>query len=223
MMMIAAMLLAQAAAPRDDPEKARAAAVTAAYAEIQSSNPAKAVVILDPVIAEVEADTAKRSGQTYCGMSIAETLAYMATAVTAKTNAVAIGRSYCDALFLKGYSLIDLGRAADARAMLEKAISFAPMHAHFIVELGQSYRAERNWSKMLELCHSAIGYADLADDAVKVADKGLALRCVGFALVEQGKWDEAEVQYRECLKIDPADAKARGELQYIAEHRRKLS
>lgn len=220
-MIAAIFLMAQATSPQPDVEATRSAAVSSAYREIEASNPGKAISILDPVIAAVEADAARTPGKTYCGMSLAETLAYMSMAAQAKTAGVAIGRSYCDALFLKGYSLIDLGRLAEARSYLEKAISFAPMHAHFIVELGQSYRAERNWPKMLELCRSAVFYADLAGDEFKVTDKGLALRCVGYALVEQGKWDEAAAQYRECLKINPNDTKARGELQYIAEQREK--
>lgn len=50
--------------------------------------------------------------------------------------------------------------------------------------------------------------------------RGEALRCQGFALIEQGKLDEAEKRFREALSIDANDAKAQGELRYISEQRK---
>ena len=36
---------------------------------------------------------------------------------------------------------------------------------------------------------------------------------------EQARWDEAEKLFRECLKLNPEDTKAKSELDYIAQQR----
>lgn len=45
---------------------------------------------------------------------------------------------------------------------------------------------------------------------------------MGYALSEMGRLDEAEANYRECLKIDPKDKGAMNELLYIAQQRRLM-
>lgn len=220
-MFLMAMALAQASAPTTDLDATSAPKVNSAFASIQAGRPQEALDILIPVVAAYEVRNAGMKERLYCGMSPAETLLYMSMAANDKQNAVALHPGYCDALFLKGYALVDLNRLTGARAAYEKVLSFAPMHAHYLAELGQTYRLEKNWPKMLELCRSALGAAELAEDEDKAREKGLALRCIGYALIEQGKLDEAEAQFRECLKINPDDAKAKSELEYIAEQRKK--
>ncbi len=46
-----------------------------------------------------------------------------------------------------------------------------------------------------------------------------ALRCQGYALVEEHRLDDAEARYRDALAVDPNDAKAKGERTYIAQQR----
>lgn len=220
-----AVALALAASPAtaapDDPATTQKAGLDAASTALLKGQPQAALDTVGPVIAAFEKAQAGEKRRLFCGMSTAQTIAYMGLAASQKQSAVALAPDYCDALFVKGYALVDLGRLPEARATYEKLVALAPMHAHFLAELGQSYRPDRNWAKMLELCDRASSYADLSAPERVKQEHGLAWRCMGYALVEQGKFDEAEALYRQCLELDPTDAKAKGELTYIADQRRK--
>lgn len=212
-----------ALAAADDPAAPRSAGLETASKALLAGQPQAALDAIVPVIVAFEKAQASEHRHLYCGMSTAQTVAYMGLAASQRQDAVALGPDYCDALFVKGYALIDLGRLSEARATYEHLVALAPMHAHFLTELGQSYRPERNWSKMLELCERASGYADLAAPDRVTQERGFAWRCMGYALSEQRKFDEAEALYRKCLELDPNDAKAKNELRYIAEQRRTAS
>ena len=225
MSMLAALVLFVA----QDIDAEQRAGIDAGYAELHKSNPTVAITYFDKAIAAYEAAHRDETRTIFCGMSGPQTIASLAAAAAAhdksgKSNgAVAVGRGYCEALYGKGYALIDLDRVAEARTYYERVITLAPMHSHFLAEMGQTYRMEKDWAKMFDYCSRAAGVAELATpDAVK-AEKGLAWRCMGFAKIELGEWDAAEKLFRDCVKLDPKDAKARNELQYIAEKRPKKS
>jgi tetratricopeptide (TPR) repeat protein len=222
-MNLLAIVLALAPAPVaqsiDDAQKPQ---IDSALRSIAGGRPQVALDTLAPVIATYEADQAKETRHVYCGMSITETLVYMTLPDPDKKGAVALSPGYCTALYLKGYALIDLGRIADARAIYQRVVSLAPMHAHFLTELGQSYRYEKNWPMMLETCKRAEAAVEFAGDSKNV-ERALAWHCQGYALTELGRLDEAEKLYRECLRLDPDDTHARKELDYIAEQRRQKS
>jgi tetratricopeptide (TPR) repeat protein len=218
-MILAALLFAQAVQTAETARQ-RPPEIDSATAAIHDGKPEEALDTLSPVIAAYDARFAGEKRRVYCGMSGAETILYMGMSAKDKAAAVAVDPFYCIALFLKGYALIDLGRVREARVLYQKAASLAPMHAEFLTELGQSYRPEKNWAAMLATCRTAVSAAELGDDGDHT-QKRAALRCTGYALVEQGKLADAEAAYRECLKLFPADAKARNELQYIAEQRGK--
>ena len=74
---------------------------------------------------------------------------------------------------------------------------------------------------MLSLCQRASEAAAIAAPAVKAFQQGAALRCRGYALVEEHRLDDAAARYRDALVVDPNDAKAKGELTYIARQRAK--
>src|SRR5262249_33450357 len=50
---------------------------------------------------------------------------------------------------------------------------------------------------------------------VRTRELSRSMRGVGFVMIELGKLDEAERKFREALQLDPADAGAARELQYI--------
>ncbi|MEG3175240.1 tetratricopeptide repeat protein [Sphingomonas sp. RB3P16] len=218
-----ALAASPATAASDDSATAQRTGLDAASAALLKGQAQVALDTIGPVIAAFEQAQASEKRRRFCGMTTVQTLAYMGMAASAKQDAVALGPDYCDALFVKGYALVDLGRLPEARATYERLVELAPMHAHFLTELGQSYRPERNWAKMLELCERASGYADLSAPERVKREQGLAWRCMGYALSEQRKFDEAEALYRKCLELDPNDAKAKNELRYIADQRRTPS
>lgn len=97
----------------------------------------------------------------------------------------------------------------------------APHQAHFINELGFAYQQQRDWAKSYATYARAADATAFSDPARVSSEKGRAWRGMGYALIEQGKWDEAEARFRECLRLDPSDAKAKNELQYIQEQRNR--
>ena len=218
---ILALLVAQAPPAPADPDAAALPTIEAAKSVLQLHHPQQALDLLAPLLDGYAARLATEKRRVYCGMSGTEALLYMSMAAKDRTGAVAIGPAYCDALYFKGYALIDLGRIADARAVYMQLATLAPMHAHFASELGQSYRPEKNWPAMLERCTAAAGMTTLTVDADQKREKLFAWHCQGFALTELGRLDESEKLYLDCLALDPLDTHARQELTYIAEQRAK--
>lgn len=194
-------------------------AIEAAFAAIQSGHPQQGYDMLTPIVAEHEAANASEKRMIFCGMTFPESLLYMTMAAGKKRDGVAIGPDYCTALYLQGYALVDLGRIADARATYRRVIALAPMHAHFIAELGLTYRFDKDWTAMRDTCVEAESAAELGEEESKKLELGIALRCQGFALIELGQLDEAEKRFVRCLQIDPNDRKAKSELTYIQRQR----
>lgn len=208
-------------APGHDIDTEQKAALDTAAAALLAGRAQAALDAVAPVVAAYRAAYASEPRKLYCGMSSAQTIAYMGQAAGEKRSAVALSSSYCDALYIEGYALVDLGRLPEARAAYEAAVALAPMHSHFLTELGQTYRPAHDWPKMLELCERAQSYAGLAIVGREKSEQSLAWRCMGYALTELGRLDESEALYRKCLEVDPNDAKAKSELSYIAAQRRK--
>ena len=205
--------------PGDDPDRHTAAVLDQADRAVASGHPQQGIDLVAPLIAGYERQYRTERRQIYCAMSPTETVYYMGLAAAAKHSAEAIDANYCRALYLRGFALFDLNKIADARASYARAVELAPMHAHFLVELGQTYRVTKEWDKMLARCNDAATATALTPEEDRPREQGFAWRCQGYALTEQGEWDKAEARYRDCLRVDPNDDKAKHELQYIAEQR----
>lgn len=196
--------------------------VSRAVHMILNGQPKQAMPILDAVIAANQARHPDPAVQVYCARSPAETLVYMTESAAVGRSAVAVEDTWCDAIFFKGYALIDLGQPAEARKWLERAVAMAPHNAHYKGELAETYKAAKDWDKAYAL------FRETADDAqtyspddIKKFDLGRAWRGMGFVLIEQGKLDEAQAIFEKCLTLDPNDEKAKGELRYIEEQKAK--
>lgn len=215
------LLLAAAAlvaAPADDPQEKTVSAATAA---MTAGRPEQALTTIEPALAAYERQHAGERRQVFCGYSPVETVAEMAAAAAAKREAVALSSGWCDALFIKGYALADLRRFAEARPVLERAVAMAPFHAHFINELAYVYQQQRDWQLSYDTYVRARDATAYSDRKRVTPEKGRALRGMGFALIELGKWDEAEALFNESLVLEPGNANALNELRYIAQQRRR--
>jgi len=236
-LLAASILLCQsvpAHAETDNPPTASASArtdeaeqqqhVDAAAKLLQQGKPAEAIDGIDKVIAHFEALRKDKTDVAYCARSPAESLVYLAEASKNNTATTVYGSAWCDAYFLRGYALIELGRAGEARAALERAVQLAPREAHYRSELAELYARQKNWNDALAAFDAS---AKVAEESVeqerKNAELGRALRGKGFVLVELGRLDEAEAVYRRCLALDPADKKAMNELRYVQQRRQKQS
>ncbi len=221
--MIEAILLAIMATigvPGDDkPTDPGTALVEEASVLLRSGKPAEAMVLLDPAILHFEKTYAGEKRKIFCATSGAETLLYLASVAATKRDAIAIEPGWCDALFMKGYALIDRGNIPGGVVYLEKAIGMAPYHAHYLNELGYALQTQKQWDQALGIYQQAEDAARLAGKEFEKEERGRALRGRGFIYIEQGKLDDAEKVYRAALKLDPKDEKAKGELDYIHEQR----
>jgi len=211
---------ASASARADEAEQQQH--VDAAAKLLQRGKPAEAIDDLDKVIAHFEALRKDKTDLAYCARSPAESLVYLLEATVGKTPASVYGPAACDAYFLRGYALVELGRNGEARAALERAVQLAPREAHYRSELAELYARERNWNDALAAFDASATVAEKSTEQDrKNAELGRALRGKGFVLVELGRLDEAEAMYRRCLALDPADKKAMNELRYVQSRQQK--
>lgn len=203
------------------PDADRSGQLEQAKKLISDQHPAEAIVLLDRLIAS-DPNAAASVGELYCARGMTDTLMYMTEAATAKRSARAVDPSLCDAIFFKGFALIDVGKPGEARTYLERAVAFAPHNAYYRSELAESYKSQHDWDKALALFEQA------ADDArtftpedAKTAELSRAMRGMAFALSELGQLDEAQKLYAQCLQMNPNDEVAKSELIYIAQQRSK--
>jgi len=224
-----ALLAAAPAAPSAQPAPAPAAAAASADSQaidraadlIGAGKPAEAVTLLDAMIAEQDKRLKGETRQVYCARSPVESLSYTVHAARERKAAIVLPQEPCYALFLKGFALIDLNRGDEAKAWLERAVAMAPSNAHFLGELAEWYKVRKDYKAARALFQRAVDSADLSPDNRKTFDKARGLRGLGYILIEEGKLDEAETLYRQCLQLDPADERSKKQLDYIAEHRGK--
>jgi tetratricopeptide (TPR) repeat protein len=189
---------------------------------LKERHPAEAIQnYFDKVIASYEAMYPAGPKATYCARSPQESLFYLMQSAKDKKASVVIGPAWCDAYYLKAYALIDLGRGAEARDLLEKAISMSPENAHYVAELGSLYLREKKRNEALANYETAAQLArDFSPPDSKVIELGEALRGKAYVLVELGRLEEAEATYKQCLEINPADKVAIGELGYVQSRRK---
>jgi tetratricopeptide (TPR) repeat protein len=211
---------AQAAAAPAAPAPAKSAVDTAADL-IGAGKPAEAVALLDPLIADQDRRLQGDAREVFCSRGPAESRLYDAQAARDRRQALILGEDSCYALFLKGFALIDLNRSDEAKAWLDRAAAMAPSNAHFLGELAEWYKTRKDWKTARALFQRAVDASQVSPDPRKVFDRTRGLRGLAFILIEEGRLDEAEALYRQCLQLDPNDDRSKHQLQYIADKRGK--
>lgn len=181
--------------------------------------PAEAIAAVDPLIAKFEAENGKRAGLTFCARTMTESILYAGLAAAKKQSGVVLHRTPCSAHFIKGFALIDLGRHADAKFHLDRAVELSPMNSKFLAERAEWYKTRRDWPNALVDFEKALEASDFGPDDAQNAEKARALRGIAFVKIEQGSLDEAEKLLKESLNLDPDSTMARGELDYIKQLR----
>jgi tetratricopeptide (TPR) repeat protein len=204
---------AAAADPDKDPQPPKL--LQEARTLIDGRKPQAAIERCEKVIALFKTHYANTKEKIYCARSSAESLGYLLKAAAEKHNAIALSSTWADAYFMKGYALQELGRMAEAKSAVQRAVELSPWSSHYLSELGNIYALEKNWAKAKEAFETAEDQAPLAPDDVKVEELGRARRGIAYVLVELGKLDEAEKKYQQCLKENPNDTKAAAELEYV--------
>ena len=215
----------RAADPFDD---AQWATLLKGVALVEQKQPAQAITTsFEPVIAAYASRYSKTDKVFYSAQTMPETLMYLGDAASRNKdgsdtrNAVVLGPGWGYAWFWKGYALGELGDNAGAQVALQEALRLSPYSSHFLSELGYTYLRDKRWIETLSTYESADAFVVFAPDEDQKRERGVAWRGQGYALVELGRFDEAEAKYRACLKLDPQDEKARGELAYVLEQKAK--
>jgi tetratricopeptide (TPR) repeat protein len=199
------------ATPKDSPSNQ----LTQAENLIKQHRPGDALSILDAVIAAEESSHRDDKRVIYSARSPEESLFYLMQAAVQKKSAVALNETWSTAYFLKGYALIDLNRAEEAKPYFDKAIALSPMNAQFLAERGEWFKNRKAWTNAFADFESAATASDFSPEDVKSFEKRRALRGMAFIHTERGQLKEAEKLLNQCLKIDPSDASAKRELDYI--------
>jgi len=189
----------------------------------KSGNPKDAISYFDKVIAGYEKAYNDKNQKFYSARWQVESLMCLAEAANTKVSATVVSANWAYAYYLKAYSLLELGNIKEAKNLLERALAMSPRNSQFLSEMGNIYQLEKNWPKALETFQAAASAAqEFSPPDDKNAELSRAWRGIGYTYVEQGKLDDAEKMYRQCLELDANDQRALNELQYIRQVRAKL-
>lgn len=216
--LILGVLLALAAPANLDDAEAKQ--IEGANALMKAGKAADAAMIAQAVADRYETRYRAEKRVIFCSPTPIEMIHYLGKSAGTKTAAIAVSGTWCEALFLVAYALIEQKRYAEATPLLQRAIAMAPLHAHYLNELGYIYQAQRDFIASLatyDLALAATVELEMPTD-IEVAR---AQRGRGYALIELSRWDEAEAAHRAALKIEPDNPISLGELKFIAEQRGK--
>ena len=216
--LLAAAPVSAAFAQESPAETARNGRLTEIITLIQGGQPQQAVEKLGPLLTEYQG-LYPPGKQKLCKVEDYETAAY--ATLPGGANATLVEGGWCIAMWAKGFALIDLQQLDAAIPFLEGAVAMAPLHPHYLSELGYAYQAQKSWQRSYDL------YARAADAAKRESGerqkKSLRRAWFGMAYdqIELGKLDEAEVLLRKCLTLTPDDQKVKDELQYVTDEKAK--
>jgi tetratricopeptide (TPR) repeat protein len=188
---------------------------------LKSGKQNEAIDLFDKIIANYEERYKDDKTQFFCSRSPTESLLYLTEfsitkTSTTKVKAKVVSSDWAYAYYLRAYALLEIGRPADAKLSLERALALSPRNSQFLSELANIYQREKNWPLALQTFQLAEAAAkDVSPPNLKNSDLSRAWRGIGFVYVEQNRLDEAEKIYQQCLELDKNDAKALNELRYI--------
>lgn len=186
-----------------------------------SGRPADAIAAFDEVAAIYEDAYRDEKVRLYSARSPLESLLYVGEAANAKTPAKVVSGNWAYAYYMKAYALIELGRLAEAKTLLQRAIDLSPHNSQFLSELAGVYQREKDWPASMKTFQAAEAQAEFSPPQLKNADLSRAWRGQAYVYVEQSQLDEAEKLYRKCLDLNAADARALNELRFIQVQRAK--
>ena len=203
-------------------EEAHAAKVAEAVALMKRADPAGAIALLDPVLADYEKLYPASGSRVVCASDVTNMLLGLVSAAADNKDAVALDSTWCFALWARGYSLIELGRLDEAVAPLDRAAAMMPSKAQFQSELGYVHQALKHWDQSVAAYSKAVAAAEpMTDEKSRNFELRRAWLGIAYAQIELGKLDEAEIALAKALKAAPGDPKILNELEYVRDAKRK--
>ncbi|HEX6740725.1 MAG TPA: tetratricopeptide repeat protein [Sphingomicrobium sp.] len=201
---------ATAPAPAADGSVERAAEL------IKDGKPADALPLLDGLIAQFEkGHPATGKTMVFSASNLAQTIYYSGISAALKRDGIVVDGNWALAYFLKGFALVDLNRSDEALACFDRAIALSPADSQYLAERGEWYKSHKQWDKAFADFKAAADWANLSDDSFQARNKSRGLRGMGFVRIEQGDLKEAEKLFRQSLEVEPRNANALSELDYI--------
>ncbi|NYT39839.1 tetratricopeptide repeat protein [Sphingomonas sp. R-74633] len=217
-LLLATTSVGTAFAQQSPAETARDSRLSEIIQLIQGGQPQQAVDKLNPLIVEYQAaypgDT-----QKLCKVEDYETAAY--AALPGGKSATLVEGGWCIALWAKGFAMIDLNQLDGSVLFLERAVTMAPLHPHYLSELGYAYQAQKQWQRSYDLYARAADAAKRESGERQVKSLRRAWFGMAYDLIELGQLDQAEIYLRKCLTLTPDDQKVKDELQYILDEKAK--
>ncbi len=179
--------------------------------------------ILLPAIKQLHELEKADGRQFYCSRGSTETLLYLGAIATGhpirptdKAGAIVVDYQFALALYYCAYIEVSRGDLDQAQQYLNEALDLSPMNAMFLNELGYVYTKQGHLQEGLKTYEEAEKVADeFSPETSKLDEKSRSLRMQGYIYVELGDFDKAKALYQQCLKMNPKDRQARGELEYI--------
>lgn len=107
-------------------------------------------------------------------------------------RSIEINPNDSDAQMMNGYRLMLLGRNAEAKPYLERAIELDPLSTVKIVSYGNAFYFERDWAKAIEVYRRAV---DLDTNS------GLARWSLGNALLQAGITADAITEFERAIPL----------------------
>jgi tetratricopeptide (TPR) repeat protein len=149
---------------------------------------------------------------TYRGDSMADCIAFAATLPQGqKSSFVCKGNPFAAAGFYLGSFYNEIGQSDQALAALDLGLVAGPNSPILIAERNAALVSLHRWDDVLAGAARGLAIANISPE-----DHALMLRNRGYALTELRRLDEAQQAYEQSLKLEPDNALAKNELNYIA-------
>lgn len=224
-LVIAAMLAAlpmSAAGQGKDRDSAAETTISQAFSAIQAGDPARALATVEPVVVSFDKAFSGEKRHIFCSQTAEQDGYYLTTADGGADNVRLVTATWCQALYIKAFALVDLQRLDDAQSAFERLVAFAPKHARYLNELAYVLLKKKEWQHSIETYASAEAAAAFTPER-RDYERCVSFRGIGYDLVELGRLDDAEAAYRKCLAITPDEPKSLREIEYIKEQRKKTT
>lgn len=199
-LLIAAMLAAlpmTAAGQGKDRDSAAEATISQAFSAIQAGDPARALATVEPVVASFDKEFSGEKRHIFCSQTAEQDGYYMTTADGGADNVRLVTVTWCNALYVKAFALVDLDRLDDAQSAFERLVAFAPKHSRYLNELAYVLLKKKEWQHSIDAYRNAEAAATFTPQR-RDYERCVSFRGIGYDLVELGRLDDAEAAYRKC-------------------------
>lgn len=181
-----------------------------------AGQPGRAMDAVQPALAYCEAQLAREDVRFVSVVDAAQYHLYL------DEHADGAPTEWLDVACASAYTLVGFLHAGEKRMeaalpFLDRAIAIAPYYPNPLTEKGFVLNQLGRHDEAISAYRAAIALGERHASAAHM--KAIALRGIGWALVEQGDLDGAQRAYEDSLVVDPGNRTALGELEYIAQQR----